>query len=268
MLSLFPALGWQKMTVWHTYTNGNFGANKLMMWRMNPNIRTYMELPVHFQLTQIQLTMPHPIVIDWVPFPELRDKLILCHSANPNLDEIIREIGNSYVVQTDLSRLVAGFEPGIGYVAMWDMIRTIAPETTPNSTTSAQSATPFCDDDPLDAHGSPESLDDSNWTLPAPSVRALFSSKALAVQAFRLLDFAGAETLRLDPAFFELHPELYDCKVNLMACGTHLKPPFQRVSVPSPNILDNSVLSHYKDFATQTFSLPFEGQARAGVRVA
>jgi len=76
------------------------------------------------------MSVAHPSIIDWIPWPELRDKLIIHHSANPRLDSLICDIGNSYVVPADLSLLIKYPQSVLGYLGVWDLVRAIAPEAT------------------------------------------------------------------------------------------------------------------------------------------
>lgn len=260
MLSVFVCLSWQKMTPWHTWTAGNFGAGKLMIWRLNPTEASFAKLPAHYRPTQTQLSIPHPTVIDWISWPEIRDKLIRYHSANPCLDDIIREIGNCYVVETDLSRLVAARGPVMGFVGVWDIVRAISPEATLDNSSPSRDFNQTFDSsygqdvqwgESLSSGSITESYEyiDGTCTLPAPNLSSLFGSKTLATQAFQLLKMEKAENLRLHPAFFENHPEFADCR-NLMARGVSLKPR-HHVSMPSPRALGTNVLGMYREFTTQ-----------------
>lgn len=261
------------MTSWHTYTKSHIPVVKLTTWRVHPSPETFANLIPSWQPTQLQLSVPHPAVIDWIPFPALRDKLILCHSANPRLDEIICEIGASYVAEGDISQLVAGIGPTTGYISVWDLVRAISPDATDGFA-----------DDPFSEHNnaaprnlfinnavySPDSDSGRESTgadaqaaypysaLPAPSVAKLFSSKVSALQAFKFLGMhKGATYFRLDPAFFQNHPELYDHKADLMASGIPIRPP-QRRALPIPGQLDASVLERYRELASWTFDLSLE----------
>ena len=201
----------------------------------------------------------------------MRDRLIACHSANPRLDDLICEIGNSYVAEADLSTLIAGIAPVMGYVSVWDMVRAIAPEATankagpPNDCGAVWNTTDFDPDFSSDGDSPQSSLEDSDefidlaCKLPAPNVCALFHSKGFALQAFKALGMdRGAVTFRLDPVFFERHPELYDCKSHLMAHGLPLRPP-ERRSIPIPRPLESGILGRYRELTTWTFDLSFEG---------
>lgn len=269
MLSAFVCMSWQMMTAWHTYTKAHIPVGKLMTWHLNPTVEAYNQISANYRPTKLQLSVPHPSIIDWIPWPAMRDKLILRHSANPRLDDLICEIGSSYVAEGDLSKLIANVRPTMGYVGVWDLVRAIAPEATAGLNDPSQGEGwngAFDTDLPSDG-GSPHgSLDDSDAgidinmapQLPAPNITALFTSKTFALQAFKQFRMdQGAVTFRLDPAFFQRHPELYDCKGSLIAQGVPLRPPM-RTPVPCPRALDTSLLGRYRELAMWTFDLSFD----------
>jgi hypothetical protein len=89
MLSVFVCMSWSVMTSWHTYTRSHVPLKRLHIWRLSPTAEAYMKMDSWYRPTQIQLSIPHPSIIDWMPWPAMRDKLILYHAANPHLDNIV-----------------------------------------------------------------------------------------------------------------------------------------------------------------------------------
>ena len=89
MLSVFVCMSWSVMTSWHTYTRSHVPLKRLHIWRLNPTAEAYMKMDSYYRPTQIQLSIPHPSIIDWMPWPAMRDKLILYHAANPHLDNVV-----------------------------------------------------------------------------------------------------------------------------------------------------------------------------------
>jgi hypothetical protein len=213
--------------------------------------------------------MPHPSIIDWIPWPELRDKLIIHHSANPSLDSLICDIGNSYVVQGDLSLLIKCPQHVFGYVGVWDLVRAIAPEATVSLGSAADCQEPswgpvragsFSPDTAVHQLNAddPDSIGFQNLSLPAADANDLFSSRELAAQAFKILGMdGGAFNYRLDPAFFGRHPELYSDIPNLMALGVALRPTSQ-VSISAPRELDVSVVGQYHEVSKYLMGVAFE----------
>lgn len=264
MLSVFVCMSWSVMTSWHTYTRSHLPLRRLHIWRLNPTVEAYMNLDSWYRPTQIQLTVPHPLIIDWMPWPAMRDKLIIHHSANPRLDDVVCDIGNNYVMECDLSKLVANIRPMQGLIGVFDLVRSIAPTATSDPVqeyTWSDQFDPNFSDDSLSPTGSIEDIDgavDAVCSLPAPNVDALFNSKAFALQAFNALGCArGACHFKLDPEFFRNHPELYDPTSNLMANGImRLRPQHHRSIVP-PRLLDSSTLGRYRELSTWTFDPSF-----------
>ncbi|RFU28417.1 hypothetical protein B7463_g7916, partial [Scytalidium lignicola] len=268
MLSTFICMSWPTMTSWHTYTKAHVPVAKLMRWKVDPTPEAFVGLSRSWQPTSLQLSVPHPAIIDWIPFPTLRDKLIRYHAANPRLDEIICKIGNSYVMETDVSRLVSGIGPTRGYISVWDLVRAISPEATDNRPEHALTDwnNLFNPEYSLDTETASEPTnaitkqsEDQYNALPVSNVEALFNSKVAALQAFKLLGMdKGASFFQLDRTFFEEHPELYDyTAADLIARGIPLRPSKRR-SIPIPGQLDSSVLERYRELASWTFDLSLD----------
>jgi len=246
-----------------------------MIWRLTKTQQAFLNITPAYRPTKLQMSVRYPSVIDWTPWPSLRDKLIIHHSANPRLDDLICEIGDSYVVPADLSELVACPQPVLGYIGVWDLIRAIDPDsirpgTSSNSKPPGPSDPNFTETTAHEAwfegfHDTYQTIisnieqSDSNnininttsstTTLPAPTAKALFSSRALAMQAFKLLGMdQGAFRFCLDPAFFEKHPELYCADANLMACGVALRSDTLEL-FPAPQELDSAVIKTYGELS-------------------
>lgn len=260
MLLAFISISWSTMVSWHKYTLAHVPLNALMAWRLNKSPDSYMAIVPAYRPTKLQMAVPHPSMIDWIPWPSLRDKLIVHHSANPGLDELICEIGNSYVVPTDLSILVRFPQPIVGYVSVWDLVRAVASEGSTSVKTapfghssiwglpgSLASYWNFTNNETVSATADSSRVD--HQSLPVPDADTLFSSRDLALQAFRILGMDnGAFTFSLDPTFFQRHPELYDSRSNLMAQGMALRPT-QRTPVVTCRPLDPSVLGQYEEMS-------------------
>jgi Domain of unknown function (DUF3425) len=263
MISIFSCLAWQPMTTFFTYTKSHAPITKLTMWHLNPMPRTYADLDSCYRPTDLQLFTPHPRVIDWVPFPWLRDRLILFHASNPRLDDVICEIADAYACNIDPSALITGFNMGLGYVCVRDLLDTISDGADDGHEDQQHCMldnsfgdTSFAAPDQLDFMDlNLESSCASHPSIPAPSVTALFNSKSLALQVFRLLKMdKGLGRLRLDPQFFERHQELWDDNPDSIAQGVPIRPPKKRsIPLKGPNPLDARVISKYKEMVTWNF---------------
>jgi hypothetical protein len=228
---------------------------------------------MYYRPTPIQLAIAHPVVIDWVPFPSIRDRLVVFHSSNPRLDEIICEIADAYACDIDLSKVIQGFPLTTGFLRVRDLLRTISEgnggssngEFTSSSDHSLGEDGLFSSDDSSHVtshqHQVPllecevDNLTHSTSNLPARSISALFKSKDLALQVFHMLGMdKGPGNLRLDPAFFEKHPELYDGGTDLLARGVPIRAPNSDPTiVAGPKPLDLSILNKYREMVMWTF---------------
>lgn len=240
MISTFTCLSWQTMTTYLAHTRAHKAVVHVTSWHLSPDPHIYSKIDPWYRATHIQLSIPHPVVIDWVPFPSLRDRLIIFHASNPRLDEIICEIADCYAAEIDLSKLVKDVNPCQAFLRVFDIITAISKE---------EDSTPFEDVSgslPVD-------------TLPAPSIAALFNSNHLALQAFHLLKMdRGQGLLKLDPVFFERHPELYDGRAEgLIARGIPIRPPPNRdqAMTPLPKPLDHKTLTKYIEMAKWAYDL-------------
>jgi threonine aldolase len=164
---------------------------------------------------------PHPGIIDWIPFPSIRDRLIQLHAANPHIDQIFCDAVTGYVVEALMSDLILGAPQITVYVRVTDLINTMSRSS---------------GDDSIAA------------VLPAPDISTLFSSPAYARAAFNKLNMdKGAGYYKIDPAFFEKYPELWDQAGDLTATGMPLKPKYQKI-LTYPKPLDPSTVETYRSF--------------------
>lgn len=261
------------MTAWHTYTKAHVPLKNLMAWRICRTPDRYLKITPTYQPTKLQMSVPHPSIIDWIPWPQLRDKLILRHSGNPCLDSLICDIGNSYVVPADLSLLIKCPQSVLGYVGVWDLVRSMAPEATgspePSPEVEGQDWRPTSygafspNTEPCIVSinaTNPSTIGLENLSLPAKDSEALFSSRILALQAFKILEMdQGASNFRLDPAFFGRHPELYDPSCDLMAQGVALRPKHQ-LAISAPRELDTSIVGQYQEMSRYLIDLALESR--------
>lgn len=252
MISTFTCLSWQMMTTFFAHTRAHQGVVHVTSWHLHPDPQIYSKIDPWYRATQIQLTVPHPVVIDWVPYPWLRDRLIIFHASNPRLDEIICEVADCYAAEVDLSNLVVGATPCLAFLRVFDTITAIS-----NDQDTGTASSYVFPDDPATARAPIDT------PLPAPSITALFRNKSLALQAFHMLSMDRRQgLLKLDPVFFERHPELYDQRAeSLIARGIAVRPPPSaggRAVIPTPRPLDPKTLTKYIDMAkwAYDFSVP------------
>lgn len=222
VLSMFNSMTRPDVMAWYAKTRF-FHIIELTAWQLYPSSATFEKLHQRYRPTETQLKHPHPRVIDWIPFPSIRDRLIQLHSGNPQIDQIFCDAVTGYVVETLMSDLIIRAPQITVYVRVTDLI-------------TAMAAAP--------ASGEEASI----ATLPAPNIATLFTSPTYARAAFKHLNMdKGASYYKIDPAFYAKYPELYDQSSDLTAAGMPLKPKSQKV-LTYPKPLDSSTVETYRSF--------------------
>ncbi|GLI76144.1 hypothetical protein PoHVEF18_004415 [Penicillium ochrochloron] len=194
----------------------------LTTWQLYPCLETLEKVEEQYRPTLFQLQHEHPRVIDWIPFPSLRDRLIRLHSANPQIDQIFCDVVSSYTVEACLADLVSEEPKTRVYIRVLDVAMGVA--NMGNKT--------------IDPH----------TILPAPDAESLFSLPECAQAAFKLLNMDhGVTQYKLDPSFFGTYPELFDPEEDIVARGAPLRPNIQ-TRLPYPGRLDNLTFQTYRSF--------------------
>lgn len=153
------------------------------LWRNFPCERTYTQLPPEYRPTRAQLMVPHSPMIDWMPWPDLRD-LAIRYQDEIDTDELFRMAILNVVAHR---KKLIKFSPQISAspsdkksFRVWDLV---------------------C----LEKANGINPLADPGLTrkpvLHSPSARAL-------VRAFDL-EYDEFATQKLDSCFFEAFPSLY-----------------------------------------------------------
>ncbi|KAK1593774.1 uncharacterized protein LY79DRAFT_513541 [Colletotrichum navitas] len=224
VLSMFNSMTRPDVMAWYAKTRF-FHIIELTAWQLYPSTATFQKLHPRYRPTEIQMKHPHPRVIDWIPFPSIRDRLIQRHAANPQIDQIFCDAVTGYVVETNMSDLILGAPQVTVYIRVTDLI------TAMSSTT-----------------GEDDGLDETPAAMPAPDIATLFSSPSHARAAFKLLNMdRGASYYKIDPAFYTKYPELFDQSSDLTATGIPLRPKSQKV-LTYPKPLDASTVETYRSF--------------------
>lgn len=241
LLSHFHSLNRPAALAWYTATRYQENITNLVLWQINRSRVIYSRMHANYRPTALQLLEDYPSVIDWCPFPTIRDKLILLHSANPYLDQIICDIATAYVVEVDADRYVLG-QAGHAYIRVWDLICAFESEDIEDD--PAQNAG-LLTEQPL-APGFPDGP--PAFSLPAPDVDCLFQA-SYARRAFKMLGLDdGVPRFKLDPSLFVQHPELYDSGAEILATGTAIVPKIQ-TKIPTPTLPRHETINIYRNVA-------------------
>ncbi|KAF5539258.1 bzip transcription factor [Fusarium mexicanum] len=94
-----------------------FFAYRLMRWRLHPDPMTLKDVPPWLLPTEVQNTYPHPVSIDYIPWPDLRD--FLC--TNPR-------IKSRHSVKIYLESLQLKWPPGCPLMAVQGGHVCVSPE--------------------------------------------------------------------------------------------------------------------------------------------
>lgn len=153
------------------------------LWRNFPCERTYKQLPPEYRPTRAQLMVPHSPMIDWMPWPDLRD-LAIRYQDEIDTDELFRMAILNVVAHrkklAECSPISPTSSPDKKSFRVWDLV---------------------C----LEKLNGVDPLADPGLTrkpvLHSPSARAL-------VRAFDL-EYDEFATQKLDDCFFDAFPTLY-----------------------------------------------------------
>lgn len=277
MLSSFVCMAWPGMTSFYAHTKTHIHMAKVIVWRLTACPALYSGLSSRLRPTIKQLTAIHPAIIDWVPFPSVRDGLITYHSANPMLDAVICDIGAAYALEGDLSKIIAGMPPTMGHIRLLDLIRVLSNDDGSGSSTGSGGDSGTDETAGLDVADheyeysrghrrpksprSPNTTGTTTTTSPAspppqlaPDVETLFTSPVYAHHAFKAFrGDHGAYTFRLTGSFFEKYPEMYDPRDDVVARGVLVRPPAAHAALQAPTQLDTETFRKYQQLARWTF---------------
>ncbi|KAM6509358.1 hypothetical protein FSOLCH5_012359 [Fusarium solani] len=206
-----------------------FHIIELTVWQILPCQFTLSRVHKQYRPTQLQAAFQgqYPCVVDWIPFPLIRDRLIQFHAANPFIDQIFCEAVSAYVVESQLSDLVIGCPLLKVYIRVTDLVVSMASQEW---------------EDP-----------DIAPTLPAAQVQTLFTSPRHARLVFEHLKMnRGSSYYKIDPSFFEKYPELYTPSDEKVATGIPLRPDIQ-TTITRPNQLNGNTVAMYSNFIDSMF---------------
>ncbi|RYP20277.1 hypothetical protein DL767_009488 [Monosporascus sp. MG133] len=221
------------MVSWYATTKTYLAIVDLVVWQLCPNSQTYENLATYFCPTHLQISSVYPKVINFCPFPTLRDKLILAYSTDPNLDQVILDIAFAYVVEARHCDIIRGGADSPIYIRVWDLFL------------AAQKA-----------NSEAEATDgvENVIKLPAPSLGKLFTDSRYASLCFKALGMdQGFSNYKLDPGFFHQYPDLYEPGCDVIAHGNLIAPSYRQPRLPAPKAPDKGLVELYSHLATVVF---------------
>lgn len=206
-------------------------------WHLIPSLRTLQALPQCYQPSELQLSTPHPRVIDVVPYSGLRDKLIQYYTNDQQLDRIYMDLIEHYVVNvSNISTIIQGAESGPGFMGVCNIFYAMSRGR------GDAPARPVYKQDSVELHDASllglfqahtmsvpntsrigrKMCDPGDGWTPLPLMEILGSTILAQCLYHHLNLYTAHETWRVDPQFYEQYPELrWDGYEHTVAVGSN-----------------------------------------------
>lgn len=97
MLREFLETCWPAMGPWFAITDAYEIVKSICWWRLTKTSEALDAIQKSYRPTPIQQTLQYPSIIDWIPYAEIRDRLILNYESY-DIDQIICDMAEAYVV--------------------------------------------------------------------------------------------------------------------------------------------------------------------------
>lgn len=172
------------MGPWFAITDSYETVKNICWWRLTKTNQALEAIQKSYRPTAIQQTLQYPSIIDWIPYPEIRDRLIL-NSEAYDIDQIICDMAEAYVVE----RLGT---PGLA--------------TQPCNLLDLVQFSLQASMNPSTCHSIPvvSSISRDAWSKRAVVDRAITIFSSQLPRPFRVPGF------KIHPSFFARYPSLYD----------------------------------------------------------
>ncbi|KIW23438.1 uncharacterized protein PV07_11632 [Cladophialophora immunda] len=206
---------WPSMKNWLEITDSYTTIRWVLWWQVTRTAEAAADIPATNTPTPVQIALPHLSAIDWIPFPSIRNTLIL--SDGYDVDQVFRNMHKSFVLQKEFP--VRDGSADRSYKSVTGLVQTALRATL----------------DPSDSagHGPAQDL----WSE-GPLKRTKAATSAYCQQ---LINF-GRWVLKLDPGFFVKYPGLYDSSI--VADGPCLEL-VNAPDVPPPKPLNMNAVNTY-----------------------
>lgn len=97
------------MKTYFAFTRANITLSKVLLWRAFPSGETQAGLAQRHVPTALQLVEESELVIDIIPFPSIRDRLLMLHSADPTLMPLFVNLQRHWLSKSILQYLLPVF---------------------------------------------------------------------------------------------------------------------------------------------------------------
>ncbi|KAH9242284.1 hypothetical protein K456DRAFT_1820822 [Colletotrichum gloeosporioides 23] len=219
--------------LWYTKTRFYY-TRDITVWKIRPCDETLNKLHPQYQPTLLQLSCNYPAVINWLPFPSIRDCFVRYHAGNPCIDQVVSDVVSMYAVETLLSDVVVDSPPMQVYVKVMDLVQAMGA---------------------ID-----ENSNEGPAPLPTLKAMDIFHEPSVALAVANHLQIeTRLDRYKLDPRLFIRHPEFLESAGSLMAHGTPLQPDFSSY-LSFPTSMDNKTASSFRNFIAFTCSNVYENR--------
>lgn len=101
MICAFLDHGWPSMKYWFNLTQSTPLAARVLWWQTSSSHEAASQVPAGNTPTFLQLSrLKYPSILDWVPHPGLRDRLILDYESY-DVDQVMCDMVNAFVVEIE-----------------------------------------------------------------------------------------------------------------------------------------------------------------------
>lgn len=169
------------MKMWYTITDSYTTIRWVLWWQISQTSEALDDIPETNTPTPVQRALPHPRIIDWIPFASIRNKLII--SDGYEIDQVFCDLTQAFVLQKeDSTQQPPETHGAVPYKSVIGLLRAALHSAGPSESRGGS----IFDEGPLK--------------------RTKAASSAYCQQ---LISF-GRWVVKLDPSFFAKYPALYD----------------------------------------------------------
>lgn len=184
MLREFLEQCWPAMGPWFAITDAYELVKNICWWRLTRTSQAINAIQTSYTPTAIQQTLQYPSIIDWIPYPRIRDRLILNLEAY-DIDQVICDMAEAYVVERITPSGHATQSCNLLDLVQWSLHASMDPFNCYPLTSSSN-------------------ISRNAWCKKAVVDRAIANFSSQLPAPFRIPGF------KIHPSFFGRYPSLYD----------------------------------------------------------
>ncbi|OAL33721.1 hypothetical protein AYO20_07059 [Fonsecaea nubica] len=100
--SLASSEKWERHRDFCNALNGWDKLGPITRWRIEPTAKHYMQLAPYYRPSRLQMTRHHWPIVDWLPFPKIRDALVL-NPERYDLNKVCSELNASFCLEMEFA---------------------------------------------------------------------------------------------------------------------------------------------------------------------